>query len=373
MAYLLPIIVSIICIIVYDLRHSERFGKVMFWGICIYLTVMFGIRVDIGYDTIHLYQRFYQTFPTFSTPDLSSVLDGYSEFAAGFQFMMLLYKSLGLPWWTLQLTIAAIINFSIFYFVGRRLEFRFLAILLYMVCFAMLINVEIIRQSLALSIFLLSYPLLLKRQWGYFLITTLVATQFHTSAFMLLLVPLAYLLKIDLNKRLVLAFVAMSVIVYLTYLCLADVSKIFGPTYSRKIIYYAFTLRYEHNVNYYIYHCLCLSLIPLAVSCYYKYGCRRVVPFSHMVSILPLLLPGIIAFGAGFLRLGYYFLPFFIFSAANLIGHQLMQRELKNRLCALGLGIAMMILYSYEVVKTTAISDQYYPYKSIITHTAQPR
>ena len=373
MAYLFPIIFSIICIIVYDMHRTEKFSRIMFWGMCVYLILLFGLSDDLGYDTTHLYHPAYQSFPTFASADMWDRLEEYSGFGYGFQFFILIFKTLGLPWWCFQLAVAGIINVTVFYFINRHLNYRFIAILLYITCLSMRLNVEIIRQSLAMMVFLMSYPFLTKRQWGYFFISVLVATLFHTSAFMLLLVPLMYLMRIDINRRLIYAFVAMSIVVYLISLYLYDVSKIFGSTYSEKIIYYAYTRRYERNLNYYIYHSLCNALLPLAVGCYYKFILKRDIPFSRIIAILPLLLPGILAFGESFIRLGYYFLPFFMFSSAELTGEQIHRRELKNKLCGIVICVVLMVSYSYELIKSTTISDKYYPYRTILTHTEQAR
>lgn len=365
--YLLVILLTVAGVCVYDVAGVRRLRGVAFWltGACV--VFLFGLRGPLGYDTVNLYVPAYAVFPTVS--EYGSVgPDFYSSFAPLFKWMFIIFKTLGAPWMAVQLFISLAINFSVFWFVYRRQKRPFVCVLLYLFALGVLLNMEILRQTMAIAVFLWAYPFYEKRRWVWYYALCIVAILFHLSALVLLFVPVARLVRLDFSRRLIWYYLGAMGVLLVMYLSLSHLSGLLGDTYASKVSFYAneYDLTKHLNERYYIYQWARMGIIPAVVFLYYKTMLGRRPEYEETVCLLMLLTPGLLFLGEAFVRLCLYFLPFFLFSAGDLTGWQLSRRDHRDRLTAVLILAFIIFCYSYQQIQSAQISTEYFPYRSLM-------
>jgi hypothetical protein len=97
-----------------------------------------------------------------------------------------------------QIIHATIVNVIIFRFIKQNTVYRFTAVFLYFCGAYLYFNMEIMRESLAICVFLLGYPSFRDKKWFQFYLYAFVAFMLHSSAMILFLFPLFRYLKINL-------------------------------------------------------------------------------------------------------------------------------------------------------------------------------
>ncbi len=85
---------------------------------------------------------------------------------------------------------AAFVNIAIFVTIRRYTRYVFAGILLYGLSCYTDFNFEIYRQVIAVAIFLLAYPFVVRRQWHWYFCCVFLAYMMHNSAAILMFVPL---------------------------------------------------------------------------------------------------------------------------------------------------------------------------------------
>ena len=104
----------------------------------------------------------------------------------------------------LQLIHALFINVVMFSFIKKSTNHIFLGVFLYFVIFYFYFNMEIIRESIAISFFLLSLNSYYKKKWIYYYLYIIVAILFHSSAIILVILPFFRLSKFNYKYALIL-------------------------------------------------------------------------------------------------------------------------------------------------------------------------
>lgn len=178
------------------------------------LILLAGFRYRVGGDTL-IYMSMFEEYP---------LLDElkYFDFETA-QYNPLWYvinaisRSIYDDFFVFQLIHAIILN-SIFFGFFRKYcpKFYFSAILLYYVAYYCYFNMEVLRESLGVSILLLATPFLLQKRWVPYYLLALVALAVHYSGLLLFLLPFLHFFKKPSWKLEILllgiAFVCLSVI-----------------------------------------------------------------------------------------------------------------------------------------------------------------
>ena len=178
------------------------------------LVLLAGFRYRVGGDTL-IYMSMFEEYP---------LLDElkYFDFETA-QYNPLWYvinaisRSIYDDFFVFQFIHAIILN-SIFFGFFRKYcpKFYFSAILLYYVAYYCYFNMEVLRESLGVSILLLATPFLLQKRWVPYYLLALVALAVHYSGLLLFLLPFLHFFKKPSWKLEILllgiAFVCLSVI-----------------------------------------------------------------------------------------------------------------------------------------------------------------
>ena len=110
-----------------------------------------------------------------------------------------------------QLLHSFIINTCLFCFVAKKSLYRFSTMFLCLLVFYINFTVEILRESLAIMVFVYNYKNLDNKNWIRYYIGVFISVMFHLSAVFLIILPLLKFLR--LNKKYLLLLVITSTIV----------------------------------------------------------------------------------------------------------------------------------------------------------------
>jgi len=187
MIYLVFIFFLAALALIYDLYGARRFRNSFYCIAAIALILLAGFRFEVGGDTFS-YMQYYKNAPTLL--DYSFTTDLSISFQPLWIFLVACTKTVNSSFYTLQLIEAAIVNISIFVFFRRITSYQFTAVFIYALCAYPLLNFEIMRAALAVSIFLWAYPSYKEGRWLTFYLIITIAFLFHASAIVLYGAPL---------------------------------------------------------------------------------------------------------------------------------------------------------------------------------------
>jgi len=168
-------------------RTGRRFFYILSWAV---LVLLAGLRYKVGGDTynyIYEFNNFDSFFKTFLTPT-----NTFHERQPGWYFIVATSKLINSDFTTLQIILALIVNTTFFWFIKRRTPYHFTGVFIYYLFFYCYLNFEILRESLAVCVFMLSFESLLRRRYKIYYIYVALALLFHISAIFLIVLPLLF-------------------------------------------------------------------------------------------------------------------------------------------------------------------------------------
>jgi hypothetical protein len=192
-------------------NNNRRSAHNVYWFECVTLILLAGLRNSVGGDTIG-YMMFWDGLPTFT--ELSNFNFILAEYQPLWYCINALSKYIDSDFTTFQIIHAAFVNISVFIFIKRYSYSRFTAILAYYLISFLYFNCEILRESLAISVFLFAVPSLKDKKWIKYYLLCLIAFLFHSSAIILFFLPFVrfiYGKKISL-KKVVLSVIILNII-----------------------------------------------------------------------------------------------------------------------------------------------------------------
>lgn len=160
MIYLLILIYSLTLSFVYDFGNLRIGKKMNLLIVFMVLVSLSGFRYRIGGDS-YFYIKMYEYLPTL--PELSSIELGVSKLQPLWLLLNAISRTISPDFFVFQLLHALIVNSIIFYFFRKYTKYVFTAVLLYFIGFYGYFNFEILRESLAICVFLLSLEFFVKK------------------------------------------------------------------------------------------------------------------------------------------------------------------------------------------------------------------
>lgn len=174
---------------------SSPFRKVCYAFICILVILILGLRYRVGLDTIN-YMNTFDRASTLEFLKFSEIFEMRTE--PLYTICSSFFKGISKEFWPFQLFMATITTSGIAIFLYRYCRNPFVGLLLYFIICCLYFTTEIIRESAAISIFLLNFENLAKRRWGRYYLFSLLSIGFHYSAVIIWLLPLAKYLKLNI-------------------------------------------------------------------------------------------------------------------------------------------------------------------------------
>lgn len=256
-------------------RNSYNWLKLSFVFIFLFLS----LRYDFGND----YQTYLKMFNSISYVDY----DDKTE--VGWQYLCLLFQPYG---FFVMLAVLAAINCYVYYnFIKEYVpsHYYWLAVFVYVFNpYMMLVHSSAMRQSLAITIFILAIKFLYEKKYILYLLIILTATLVHRSSSVLLLMPLMFIWKFKFTRLKILIMLFFFVILLKYSSALIPYVQLIVNSYFEKyegyqnaandqigtglgVLYYAFTFivllyytKYQNSKN--------LILFKIATISYYIMG-----------------------------------------------------------------------------------------------------
>lgn len=187
MSYLIIGILIFIGIYKFDYKQSTDHKFFLWCLVCFLMIIVAGFRYRIGGDTLQ-YAWFFDKIPVLTDLRLNHFTD--TRYAPGFVFLASLSKTIFNDLVILQLFVSCFINIIVFYFFWNNTKKIFFACLLYYVFLYFTLNMETLREAIAVGFFLLSWPYFKTNQWLKYYLIILPCLLFHVSSVILFILPL---------------------------------------------------------------------------------------------------------------------------------------------------------------------------------------
>lgn len=179
------------CIYIYDIRRYGRGRNVAFLMLLVAFTAMAGFRYRLGYDTT-AYEEYYQM-----------ILDGapvrenlQQRIGPGFRCLFHAMAAISLDFIWIQILTAAIINVAVFRFARGFAKNLFLFLTFYFIFLYFQLSFQVIREAMAVSILLISWPSVVKGKWLHYYLLAAVALVIHHAAVFMLFLPVCFLPRV---------------------------------------------------------------------------------------------------------------------------------------------------------------------------------
>lgn len=174
----------------YDYRQQTRVKLFVWIVLMVILICIAGFRYKMGTDSIK-YENYYHWQHTLSQFRAYDFKD--TRFAPLYVIVTTICRSITYDFMLVQFVVAIMVNCSIFYFFWKNSKHIFFAALLYYITMYTTFNMEVLREALAVSVFLWAWPCFKKGKWLKYYLYCLVAFLFHISALVMFLLPVFYL------------------------------------------------------------------------------------------------------------------------------------------------------------------------------------
>lgn len=186
--YLLVLVILLIGVFNYEKKKLPGKNKwyILEWLI---LVLVAGLRYKIGGDTA-AYMRDYDLYPTLS--ELSSFDFAEASRQPLWYLFCALCKAVNTEFVCFQLIHSIVVNTVILWFFKKHSQRPFVCVLIYALFFYMNYCTEVLRASLSVCMFLLSYDYLIGKKWLRYALFSIIAYGFHAQAIVMLLFPLCH-------------------------------------------------------------------------------------------------------------------------------------------------------------------------------------
>ena len=205
MIYLAILVLLLFLLYYYDVKGNEA-RKDFWYGFTLFALILIaGLRYRIGGDTVNYLYNYYHAIPCIW--DISS--SNYDEVSYEPLFFLFssLVKSFGVRFFVFQLLHALFVNGLIFLYFRKHSNYPFMCVLFYFVWMFPMYNFEEMRASMSLVICLFANDYYIERKWLKGLALFVVASLFHYSAIILLVItPLSLFLRVNFIGGLFLIF-----------------------------------------------------------------------------------------------------------------------------------------------------------------------
>ncbi|SCY84869.1 EpsG family protein [Flavobacterium anhuiense] len=205
-AYIIPFLVTIVAAIVFDICKYKNNAEFLVWmGLYIYLSGLIGLRYMVGGDS-YFYMLYFNNISTNNILDFS----WDSEYQPLFTILNSLAKAIYSSFTTFQIFHVLIINSCLFYYIWKNSKLRFSVLFLCLLMFYINFTVEILRESLAIMVFIINYKNLENNKWIRYYIGVFIAIMFHLSAVFLIVLPFLKFLRINRHYILLLIVILLA-------------------------------------------------------------------------------------------------------------------------------------------------------------------
>lgn len=185
MIYLFLIIIFCLPII---LKNKVPFfgSNTWYWGQCVLLILIAGLRLVVGGDT----QTYMSDFDRYPTIDEFTVFHfALFRYQPLWILLNVLAKSIYPEFFVLQIILACIVNPVTFYIIQKETDKKFEVAILYLLFQFLYLNCEIMRETFSICIFYFAFGYLIKHKWLKYYGLCVIAFLFHDAAAFYFILP----------------------------------------------------------------------------------------------------------------------------------------------------------------------------------------
>ena len=206
MIYIVVFILLLIPVVKYDWMVKTGGEKGWYYINLIVLILFAGLRYRVGSDTL-MYMSMFEDCPKLD--ELKYFDFATAKYNPFWYILNAISRSIFDSFALFQIIHATIINSVFFWFFRKYCPlYYFSAILLYYVGYFCYFNMEVMRESLCISVLMLSIPFFLKRNWFFYYLMCFVGLLFHYSAIVMFGFPFLQFFKKPSWKLQILIFVS---------------------------------------------------------------------------------------------------------------------------------------------------------------------
>ena len=343
-----------IILVFIGIRFNSRMAKSLrityLATICLYVILLMGFRYRVGIDTLNYMDGYLSVTTTLD--DFWNLDFTQTRYEPGYLFLAACCRSISNDFFILQLACAFILNSCVFIFLYRYCYNPFVGVIVYFVLTCLYFNTEIMRESLAIAIFLLNYSNLKSRKWVRYYFLCLFSICFHYSAVILIFFPFAKWIKFNVW------FVAMCVMLLLvsplmetlnTYLTIASIEK-------RMVANMA--LAEVVNLNYRLANFYNVAALPIGMMFLYRWVNKQ-SQFAPYILFRTIIAFGVFSIPIVFSRFTNYTTMFLVVYCANFLEMKCINVRTKY-LSVILLIVSQLYYYSY-------MYPSWIPYSSIFS------
>ena len=207
MLYIFIILYCLVCIFLFDAREGKKTNYFHYWFIFALLTVMSSIQYRMGADIL-LYMSEYDYYNN----DLSlSYLFGFTTRRPLWVLSVILFKYSGFSFVVFKTAIAIFVNFVMAKFFFKRAKYKYFVLLMYFLVLYFHFNFNILRNSIAICFFLISYGYLEKKRYIPYALLNIIGLGFHEAIVVPAILSLAFrFVKLEKNTSLIIGLLALA-------------------------------------------------------------------------------------------------------------------------------------------------------------------
>lgn len=358
--YLIPYLITLLAAIQYDIGGHRR--PLGLWNaLFVYLVLLIGLRYMTGGDSYN-YWRFFQDIDVFGKWNFSLE----EKYQPLFLLLMSISKSIYPDFMTFQLIHALIVNVCLFYFIAKYTQYRFAALCLCFLIFYINFSIEILRESLAVFVFILNYKSLEQNKWLKYYLGVGIALLFHLSAIFLIVLPFLKWLKFDW-KYLIISFMLFLVLLKISFIfsIFENIEKV-----NDKISNYE---EASYGLKSTLLFFVVKALIPIGTAFWAKYRLKMNVKFEAMVCVYGLLGIASVFNTIIFVRFSNYLVLLYVISLTEILCPSF-KRAASSLQTYLALLLCVMLFISNSII-TIYWPQKYYvnwiPYYSVFSEQSQ--
>ncbi len=187
MPYIIILLLLILSIVLFDFLHLSRGRKLAIATIWIVLVLTAGLAYHLGVDGRNTEAFYYN--PPDSMGDIVRDWRSY-RFDIGYMILSYVLGKIFPSYVAMQLFVSCMLTTSVMLFFNRYARHFFTALTIYFIFTYIHFNIEVLRESLAISLILFAWQPLNKGRWITYFVLTGIAVSFHFTAAIALLFPL---------------------------------------------------------------------------------------------------------------------------------------------------------------------------------------
>lgn len=367
MEYVVPFILLVISMVLFEILYPNKSASRFFFvSFVIYFSILMALRYRVGGDTL-AYMSSYSRIPTLDKLELQDLLYTISD--PFYVLLCSISKTIHPSFYVFQIIHSVILNVSLSVFLMRYSKMLLFSFVLFLFSNYLYFSTEILRESLAISVFLFAFRYLIDKKYIKYYLFCLLAFGFHASAVILFLVPL-FMGKHLGFKELIKLFLFFVFLFFVRELIVGSISE-YLPVYitsKRSVL-----LEDEDKTIMWIVASLLKQIVipSLVVFIYFKITDNR-LKFESFIVMYMYLGIGSLLFHTVFFRFSNYFVLFFLVSMTNLFKEVVLK---KTRVTYIYASFCMLFMFvticQREYVSGASVMYGYnryegwYPYYSI--------